>query len=138
MILNEVGKIADISWNEIPNHFKNVELYAQVIMPNHVHGLIGLDYENSQSNPKIGNVIGSFKSSVTRKINQRRGEACLATTEKIWQTNYYEHIVRDENAFDQISDYILMNPENWNIDKENSDRTELNEFYMWIESYWKN
>lgn len=40
MQLNAAGLIAQNCWNEIPNHFPNVQLHAFVIMPNHVHGII--------------------------------------------------------------------------------------------------
>lgn len=40
MILNDVGKIVNTCWLEIPEHFPNVTLHEFVIMPNHIHGII--------------------------------------------------------------------------------------------------
>ncbi len=40
MILNDIGEMAQICWNAIPEHFENVSLHSFVIMPNHVHGII--------------------------------------------------------------------------------------------------
>ena len=45
MKLNEVGKVAENCWLEIPKHFVNVELDSYVIMPNHVHGIIIINPE---------------------------------------------------------------------------------------------
>jgi len=36
---------------------------------------------------------------------------------KLWQRNYYEHIIRDEQSYHRISEYIINNPENWTDDK---------------------
>ena len=34
----------------------------------------------------------------------------------VWQRNYYEHIIRDQNSYEQIAQYIIDNPENWEMD----------------------
>jgi len=68
--------------------------------------------------PAIGNIIGAYKSVVAN--------ACLisfkCSTEnefmgKLWQRNFYEHIIRDEQSYQKIADYIINNPINWEEDK---------------------
>jgi hypothetical protein len=54
MFLNEIGKIADDCWSQIPNHFKNAELGDFIIMPNHVHGIIII---NGMDKDVIGGVV---------------------------------------------------------------------------------
>ena len=44
MVLNECGKIAEKFWYQIPDRYKNVVLDAIVVMPNHIHGIIGIEY----------------------------------------------------------------------------------------------
>jgi len=54
-------------------------------------------------------MIGSFKSAVTKRIREigvRPGEA-------VWQRNYYEHIIRDEDDLRRIRRYIAENPIRW-------------------------
>ncbi len=51
-VLNKLGKIAEKCWEDIPNHFPFVELDKFVIIPNHVHGIIGI----SKSNNDISNI----------------------------------------------------------------------------------
>jgi REP element-mobilizing transposase RayT len=58
--------------------------------------------------PTLGNIIGYFKYHTTKKIN---------LLEKLWQRNYYEHIIRDEQSYQTIADYIIHNPEKWQDDK---------------------
>ena len=36
---------------------------------------------------------------------------------KLWQRNYHEHIIREEQAYQKISDYIINNPANWKEDQ---------------------
>ena len=138
MKLNDFGKIADEYWSAIPQHFPFVELGAYVIMPNHVHGIIVINdtHKNNLLPPivgarhaspllqkqlpprgapprSLGTIMGSFKSAVTKRI----GRKLNATG--IWQRNYYEHIIRDEQDLKNKTDYIDANPMLWNDDDEN-------------------
>ncbi|MCO5230400.1 MAG: hypothetical protein M9958_04495 [Chitinophagales bacterium] len=59
----------------------------------------------------VGAIVRGYKSSVTKQIG------LLGFTEKIWQRNYYEHIIRDEKSYHNISEYIKNNPAKWQDDK---------------------
>jgi len=87
MVLNDYGEIAEELWLEIPKHFEDVELDEHIIMPNHVHGIIIIDsdeepvgnrhacsLQEDRQYQKLPVVIGSYKSAVTRKINQTHNE----------------------------------------------------------------
>jgi len=141
MILNEMGKIIADLWVAIPVHFPNVEPGEFVVMPNHIHGIIvitfGVGHDNEEgtlqetivwamhaspipkntNGPKSGSIsaiIGSFKSAATKlfhAIPEHSGE-------RLWQRNYYEHVIRNERDYQAISDYILANPINWEKDEE--------------------
>ncbi len=66
--------------------------------------------------------MAGFKSAVTKRINAMRG----TPGGKIWQRNYWEHIVRDENELHRIRQYIINNPAKWETDRDhvgNGDRT---------------
>ena len=138
MQLNNFGKIVLLKWNNIPKHFLNTRLGDFQIMPNHLHGIVfivgakhfseGLSKKINQKEKNasplhpIGTTPGSlsaimqnFLSVTTRKINQIR----KTPGAKLWQRNYYEHIIRNENELDRIREYILNNPLQWEYDKEN-------------------
>ena len=57
----------------------------------------------------LGSFVCGFKSSVTKQINTLR----KTPGKSVWQRNYYDHIIRDEKDYYQISEYIVCNPENW-------------------------
>jgi putative transposase len=68
------------------------------------------------SGPKpksIGSLMAGYKSSVSKKINQLRGKP----GEKVWQRDYFEHIIRDERSLIKIRKYIIDNPGNWSKDE---------------------
>jgi len=132
MIPTPMGQIADDHWRAIPDHFPTIELGAYVVMPNHIHGIImiqshGVDIPivgathwvaptgrpNGPKRGSIGGIVGAYKMSVTRRIQRELDGA------NIWQRNYYEHIIRDENEHSRIHLYIESNIDNWNLDDEN-------------------
>ena len=78
--LNSLGEIVKQCWEEIPLHYKSIELDYFIIMPNHVHGIIQLkdlpvetSYMASLQNkslPILGDIIGKFKAGATRKARK--------------------------------------------------------------------
>ena len=141
MQLNETGKIVVKCWNRIPQHFFSAELDVCVIMPNHVHGVILLGMGGSKSAcaptnpqpvrrgevpspapsnrtravspPTLGQVVAYFKYQSTKYINQHRG---MPGT-RIWQRNYYDHVLRDDMDLERIRQYITDNPMQWELDQ---------------------
>jgi REP element-mobilizing transposase RayT len=135
MFLNEMGEIAKQCWLEIPNHFPNVTLDEFVIMPNHIHGIIIINDNggaNDNSPPQqiqqnksfrspsrtIGSIIRGYKIGVTKLCRQNAGVNNNSPLQ-IWQRNYYEHIIRNENELNKIRQYIINNPLKWSLDFEN-------------------
>jgi len=136
MRLNRYGEIVQKWWEDIPQHFANVETGAFVIMPNHVHGIIIIsdgrrgtvpvpqDEETPKTGgetpplrkPTLGKVVAYFKYQSTKEINALRGGPAA----KIWQRNYYEHILRNPSEMATIASYILSNPGHWLADPENN------------------
>lgn len=54
---------------------------------------------------------------------------------KLWQRNYYEHVIRNEQSFHRIREYIATNPQRWQLDKENPWRRGADRFDLWLESF---
>jgi putative transposase len=133
MQLSEIGKFAEQYWYEIPNHFPFIELGNFVVMPNHVHGILIIDKMNdepfvetrqclvstiktntiigssrfqNQGKNTISSIVGSYKSIVTkmsRQINPNFG----------WQSRFHDHIIRNSKSFENIQNYIELNPLKW-------------------------
>ena len=99
-----------------------------VVMPNHVHMIVSISkpelYHNYQkeefgkpTSESISSIVRSFKSAVTREAHNKFSD--LNTPYKIWQPRYYDNIIRSEDAYWKICEYIDKNPERWNEDKFN-------------------
>jgi REP element-mobilizing transposase RayT len=126
MQLNALGSIADRCWQEIPKHFSHTALDCFIIMPNHLHGILWIIEfnQNQQISRQFGNIVSgslssilrSYKSAVTKQINEICDTKGISL---VWQSNYYEEIIRDEQALEQIRKYIIYNPLNWDRDEEN-------------------
>ncbi|WP_416676645.1 transposase [Egbenema bharatensis] len=139
MRLNQLGQRVRSVWQTLPHHFPGLTLDEFIVMPNHMRGILVLNDTSrrgeafasqpiSQSHridanasplPPCGTQPGSiaaivqnFKSVSTRKINQ----ICQTPGTPIWQRNYYEHIIRNENALQNIRQYITSNPASWKQD----------------------
>lgn len=134
MQLNDAGKTADACWLAIPEHFPNVILHEYVIMPNHVHGIIEIMGANEgaknispippppPASPQINNAFHSPSKTVGSivrgyKIGVTKWMHAISNADDVWQRGYYEHIIRDANAFDSITDYIINNPAKWKEDR---------------------
>jgi putative transposase len=65
------------------------------------------------------NFIAGFKAAVTKRINAIHQVPGFS----IWQRNYYESIIRDEENLKNIQQYILNNPQNWSDDPENINKS---------------
>ena len=75
--------------------------------------------QNSLAPKSLGSFIAGFKSATAKRINEYRGK--MGTP--VWQRNYYEHIVRNEDELNKIREYIINNPLQWDLDKENPSNT---------------
>lgn len=129
MVLNDVGSMIDLTWKQMPNCYPGVEIDEFIIMPNHIHGVIVLDgqsYDNGRAQGpaptmSLFDVVHRFKSMTTTRyrygVNQHNWTPFSG---KLWQRNYYEHIIRDDDELNKIREYIQNNPLNWDNDSENT------------------
>jgi REP element-mobilizing transposase RayT len=144
VVLSLAGEMVNTLWYEIMHDFQNVYLHEFVIMPNHIHGIIeivdtvgvplvgtlntantiGIHDKNASISrapikgaPTVGDVIGAFKSKTTNEyIKMVKNKTLPPFQKRIWQRNYYEHVIHDENDYMRIAEYIINNPITWEND----------------------
>jgi REP element-mobilizing transposase RayT len=131
MYLNATGDAVQQVWSNLPNNFPKIALDDFVIMPNHLHGIICLidspdlmttntnitpvnPMPNGTKKGSLGAIVQNFKSISTRRVNN-----ITRNSGTIWQRNYYETIIRDDRAYENIKRYINENPLKWEEDPEN-------------------
>jgi putative transposase len=148
MAMNEFGWLAWEEWEKSAELRPWISLDDFVVMPNHLHGLVTIspdDDRGSDDNPSVGSrahidaplrrkprslgtFVGGFKGATTAQINTMRETPGTP----VWQRNYYERIVRDEQMRDRIRTYIEYNPLQWSLDRENPDRDREDDFETWL------
>ena len=126
MHLSLIGKFAE---EEIHNaNFKRssdyIEITKFVIMPNHIHMIVQIfnpdifhNYQKESfsfpSSKSIPATIRSYKSAVTKRIRESFSSTNIF---RVWQPRYYDTVIRNEEAYRKICDYIDTNPQRWDED----------------------
>lgn len=125
--LNEFGIIARDEWLATAKMRPDIELDEFVVMPNHIHGILTINRRGTMhraptserfgrpTSDSIPSIIRGYKSSVTIRANRLR----QTHGTKIWQRNYYEHVIRDEAELNSIREYIIFNIAKWAEDENN-------------------
>ena len=110
--LSPCGKIAEEQLSELNNRYLTVKIEKYVIMPNHIHMIIRLDNAAGASpRPTISDVICAFKSMTTRLCNQ-----FCDHEHQLFQSSFHDHIIRAEEDYLKIWQYIDTNPLKWELD----------------------
>ncbi len=127
MRVNETGQAVLQTWQGLPGRFPAIELDEFVVMPNHVHGILhnvgapfmapGLSAPEPSDAmnraPTLGEMVRALKAVSTRAIRQQ------VLPSFAWQRNYYEHVIRNDGELSKIRAYIVNNPLQWSLDREN-------------------
>ena len=107
--LTNLGIIAQRSIEDIPKHYPAISVDHYVIMPNHIHLLLQITTDpdgRSMIAPTISTVVMLMKGAVSK-------QAGFA----VWQKGFYDHIIRNDNDYLDIWNYIEENPGKWAEDR---------------------
>ncbi len=153
MLLNDAGLMIEKWYFELENKFDNIKCHEMVVMPNHFHCIIeitvGADLSvcpphasknatnqnqkgrHAQKGRHIGlplhEVVQWFKTMTTNEyIRGVKNCNWEPFNKKMWQRNYYEHIIRNEKSYIKLLEYIENNPRKWEIDTLYPDNMETN------------
>ncbi len=136
---NDAGRMIEKWWLEMNCRFPTVETDEYIVMPNHFHGIVVIVRADPRASPDVigvddgccdngGAHIGAslpsliqwFKTMTTNEYIRRvKISGWPPFAGKLWQRNYYEHIIRDEESLNRIRAYIGNNPLQWELDREN-------------------
>ena len=117
MKLNDAGLMVHQVLDEMFSVCQSAELINMVVMPNHLHCLISIMSDDSMG---LSQMMRYLKSRTTVEyIHGVREKGWPRFDGHLWQSRYYDHIVRNQHSYDKINEYIYLNPERWNKDKLN-------------------
>ena len=117
--LSQYGKIVDGVLNNIPERFM-VSIENYVIMPNHIHLIIRITDDEElrairesplRGRSIVSKVVGYIKMNSSKEIHSRYGKT------NVWQRGFYDHIIRNQHDYEEIYNYICLNPTRWQADK---------------------
>lgn len=141
IVLSQIGEIVRDEWLKTPDIRSDMNLFLDefAIMPNHFHGIIcigrnkyndvvvnngdndgndgrdamhGVSTKFGPQIKNLGSIIRGFKSAVT--INARKIDPGFN-----WHPRFYDHIIKNDRSYKRIRNYILENPQKWDMDKNN-------------------
>ena len=106
------GQIAQEQLLLLEQRYPFLKIDRYVIMPNHIHAILLLQESAGASpRPTIMDIVCAYKSltaSACRKVQP---------VDKLFQTSFYEHVIRGREDYDEIAEYIVNNPKQWEMDK---------------------
>ena len=116
VVLTQIGEIAEKTFDIIENSY-SIVIDKYVIMPNHIHFILIKDSvcegrATARVAPTVGGIVGAYKSIVANEWLK----ICKQNNEKmgrLWQRNYHEHVIRNEEDYRIKWQYIDGNPLNW-------------------------
>jgi len=126
--LNDAGRMVKRWWVELGNKFPSVEMDEFVVMPNHFHGIIVIVGADLRVRPDsadlcvrpIPEIIQWFKTMTTNEyIRGVKQYGWALFPGQLWQRNYYERVIRNEEELRRVRQYITDNPAQWAHDREN-------------------
>ena len=146
IVLNDLGKIAFDEWQKTEKIRQNILIDEFVIMPNHLHGILivnkkilpskkcisvntnctvetncNLSLQSQQpqkqhgTSQTIGSIVRGVKIGITKYARKN------TNIHIVWQPNYYDRIIRNEDELNRIREYILQNPAKWKNDRNNTE-----------------
>ncbi|MBU0507410.1 transposase [bacterium] len=131
MHANTVGEIIVEEWFRSKEIRVEIELDEFVLMPNHIHGLVVIiavgahgdapasDLPLLHRSPQsLASFIAGFKRASAKRINILHG----TPGNPVWQRNYFERVICNEDGLNKAREYIINNPLRWELDRENPDR----------------
>ena len=105
ILLSRCGKIAQQAIQNIEKHYDSVSVEHYVVMPDHIHLLLRIHTDSCGRRiaaPTIASVINQMKGAATRQVGF-----------PLWQKGYYDHVVRSQEDYCDIWNYISGNPIRW-------------------------
>ena len=108
------GKIADQFIRQMDAFYDYLSVDKYVIMPDHIHFLITIHGHPGTGVPTKGNsIIAWFVGTFKRFCNKEYGE-------NLWQGRYYDHVIRNQQDYNEIWEYIENNPLKWALIREDT------------------
>ena len=116
VVLTKYGNIAEKQIQVMDELYENLSVDKYVIMPNHIHLLVRIlcvaDVRGSSGTP-----TPTYNSHISRFVSTFKRYCNKQCNDQIWQRGFYDHVVRNDDDYDVIWQYIDDNTIKWELDK---------------------
>jgi REP element-mobilizing transposase RayT len=107
--ISEIGAVVESEILRLNKTYEDFSVDSYIIMPNHVHMIITICSGNRRQN--------AAPTSVSRAINQWKRVITMKVGFSPWQKSFYDHIIRNQDDYNRIAEYIENNPARWVEDR---------------------
>jgi len=147
MELNATGTMIQGVWGRLNEHYAGLEVDEFVVMPNHLHGILVLGCDDATipeedrqwpgrarrvprrrlgcpaptGGLSLSEIVRRFKTFTANQYRKAISLQELPDPGRLWQRNFYEHVIRNERDLSAIREYMVNNPLQWHLDRENPD-----------------
>ena len=95
----------------LEQRYPSLKIDHYVIMPNHIHAILLLEETVGDiQRPTIMDIVCAYKSLTTRQCKK------VQPIDKLFQSSFYEHVIRGYEDYAEIAEYIINNPKQWELD----------------------
>ncbi len=109
------GEIADRYIKQLDSFYSYLSVDKYVIMPDHIHLIISV--KRGQSRTPAPTNENNKNSDISKFVSTFKRFCNKEYLENIWQRSYYDHIIRNQQDYNEIWEYIENNPEKWAMTK---------------------
>ena len=121
LILNSAGEMVFDKFAEISGFYPDIIVDKFIVMPNHLHAIMLIQHDGTTQGLfptlSLSEYIRRFKTLTTKLyIDGVKNSECPQFDKKVWQKSYHDHIIRNEQEYQKIWEYIDTNPMKWQQD----------------------
>ena len=133
VVLNDAGRMIETTWKELPQYSSQIELDIFQVMPDHFHGILiikpksitdvegescdSIRLSESAESLSLITLMQRFKSLTTNRYTQGVKEKDWQRfSKKLWETSFYDHVIRNESGLSSVREYIHNNVRKWELE----------------------
>ena len=117
-VLNSLGEKVRDYWLSLPAKYPELKLDEFIVMPNHFHAIVKIEYRPTNREHHLGFLMSRFKGGTGYLYGKMRREGVIEDIgEHLWQFDYWDNLITSESELAGIRKYIRENPANWSRDR---------------------
>ena len=104
---SRLGELVLTAWAETLQARPWINVDSVQVMPDHVHAIIGWHTTPTGRPATLGAFVGQFKGKASHHAH---AYGLLPTWDRVWQSGFWDRVIRDEHELQRIREYIVRNP----------------------------